>query len=162
MNLARRFVRRWASFGSERGQLGGVEMLPFGFLIFACGVLLAANAWAVVDARLVVEAAAREAVRAYVEAPNADQAPILAKAAADETLRGHHRDPAKAEVTPSADTAFGRCQLARYRVTYHVPVVILPWIKGLNISGFTATATHTEVVDPYRSGLRIDRGEPCG
>lgn len=156
--------RRRADLGSERGQIGGVEMLPFGFLIFACGVLLVANAWAVVDARLVVEAAAREAVRAYVEAPNADQASTLAKEAADETLRGHHRDPAKAEITPSADTTFARCHTATYTVAYHVPVVILPWVHGLNASGFTAKATHSELVDPYRSGLVVDKdtGEPCG
>ena len=55
----------------DGGQVAGIEALPFGVLIFVVGALLVSNLWAVVDAKIVVDAAAREAVRAYVEAPDA-------------------------------------------------------------------------------------------
>jgi hypothetical protein len=48
----------------EGGAVGGLEVLPFGLLIFVVGILLVVNAWAVVDAKLAAEAAAREAARA--------------------------------------------------------------------------------------------------
>ncbi|MGV3758684.1 MAG: hypothetical protein ACO1PW_03960 [Actinomycetota bacterium] len=47
----------------DRGQVAGIEAIPFGLLIFVLGGLLLANAWAVVDAKLATDAAAREAVR---------------------------------------------------------------------------------------------------
>src|SRR4029079_720569 len=55
---------------TERGVVGGIEVLPFGFLIFVVGSLVIANAWAVIDARMAADAAARQAARAYVESPN--------------------------------------------------------------------------------------------
>jgi hypothetical protein len=33
--------------GDDRGQVGGIEVLPFGLLVFVVGTLLVANAWAV-------------------------------------------------------------------------------------------------------------------
>ena len=52
----------------DAGQVGGIEALPFGLLIFVVGSLLIANAWAVVDAKFATDAAARQAVRTFVEA----------------------------------------------------------------------------------------------
>jgi hypothetical protein len=34
--------------GTDSGQVGGIEALPFGLLVFVVGALLVANAWAVV------------------------------------------------------------------------------------------------------------------
>ena len=31
---------------SDRGQVGGIEVLPFGLLVFVVGTLLVANVWA--------------------------------------------------------------------------------------------------------------------
>ena len=42
----------------ESGQ-AGIEVLPFGILTFVVGALLVANAWAVIDAKIAVSAAAR-------------------------------------------------------------------------------------------------------
>ena len=61
-------MRVTAAHRDERGQAGGVEALPFGLLIFVVGALLVASAWVVVDAKLAVVSAAREAARTYVEA----------------------------------------------------------------------------------------------
>ena len=52
--------------GGDRGQAGGMEVLPLGFLVLVSVTLVIANAWGVIDARMAVSAAAREAVRAYV------------------------------------------------------------------------------------------------
>ncbi len=54
----------------DRGQVAGIEAVPFGILIFVVGALLIANAWAVIDVKMAVTSAAREAARTYVEAPS--------------------------------------------------------------------------------------------
>src|SRR5262249_20666878 len=77
----------------QAGQVGGIEAVAFGVLIFVIGILVVANGWAVVDAKLATAAAAREATRAYVEAPSAEAADRVAAGAATDALRGYGRDP---------------------------------------------------------------------
>ena len=72
----------------QSGQAAGLEAIVFGLLTFVVGVLLAANAWAVVDAKMAMSAAAREATRAYVEAPDGSDPMALAEAAAREAVAG--------------------------------------------------------------------------
>ncbi|MGH9077593.1 MAG: hypothetical protein ACRDY0_09125 [Acidimicrobiales bacterium] len=137
--------------GGESGFAGGVEGLVFGLLIFVVGTLLVANAWGVVDTKLAAAAAAREAARSYVEAPDASTATADARGAADETLAGYGRDPGRATVTVVAGT-FGRCQRITVEVSYAAPVVDLPLVGHLG-AGEAVVARHSEIVDPYRSGL---------
>ena len=148
----------------ERGQMGGAEAIPFGILVFVVGALLIANVWGVIDAKLAAEAASREAARAYVESPSEEVALAHGRAAAEEALRGHHRDPANARIAAPPPGSFQRCARIAYRVSYDVPTISLPWIGGLGGSLITATAQHSEVVDPYRSGLPVDgaQGVLCG
>jgi Flp pilus assembly protein TadG len=135
------------------GTIGGMEMLPFGLLLFVVGGLLVTNAWGVVDTKLAVSAASREAVRRYVEAPDETTAGDDARAAADETLRGYGRNPAKATFQIDTDgRGFARCSRVTVRVTHDVPAIALPFIGGYGHS-FTAASRSSEVVDPYRSGL---------
>jgi len=135
----------------ESGQLAGIEVIPFGLLTFVVGVLLIANAWAVVDAKIAVSTAAREATRAYVEAP-ADADPLtLADAAARSAISGAGRDPAQLVLTP-LEATFARCETVRFEASYRIPAIRVPWIGGFG-TGFTATARHAEIVDPYRTGL---------
>lgn len=61
-------MSRWRD---ESGFVGGFEALPFGFLVFVAGTLLLVNAWAVFDSHLAASAAAREAVRSFVESDDA-------------------------------------------------------------------------------------------
>jgi hypothetical protein len=138
----------------DAGQVGGAEVLPFGLLIFVVGSLLVANAWGVVDAKLTVTTAARDAVRAYVEAPDAASAVLAAHARADGSVRGHGRSPERTtvEIRHEGDEPFGRCVRATVTVRYDVPALSLPWIGGYGRS-FEVASSQSEIVDPYRSGL---------
>jgi hypothetical protein len=144
-------MSRW---GGDHGQVAGIEVLPFGMLIFVVGSLLVANAWAVVDARLAVASAAREAARAYVEAPDPNAAHEAATIAARHTVEGHGRNPDRLRLGIEHDGGrpWGRCVRIRAVGHYPVPALTLPWIGGYG-RAFLATATHSEIIDPYRSGL---------
>lgn len=145
----------------ERGQVAGVEVIPFGLLVLVIGALLVANVWGVIDAKLAAEAAAREAARAYVEAPGEDAAVELGEAAAESAMHGHHRDLSAMRVDAPAPGEFRRCNRIRYTVEYDVPTLTLPWIGGLGGRMITARATHVEIVDPYRSGAGLDGEATC-
>ncbi len=147
--LARR--PRWRD---DAGQLAGVEVLPFGLLTFVVGTLLVVNAWGVVDAKLAATSAAREAVRAYVEAPDADTATASADAAARQAIAGHGRDArhSSVQVGHADGRAFGRCTRVTVTVHHPVPALRLPFVGGYG-HAFDVVARQSEVVDPYRSGL---------
>lgn len=133
----------------ERGVVGGLEAIPFGLLVFVVAVLLVANAWAVIDAKIAVSAAAREAARTWVEGEGDETG---ARAAAADALAGHGRDPARLELDLRAPTGFGRCAPVVVRASYRVPALALPWLGGFG-DGFEVAARHSERVDPFRDGL---------
>ena len=141
---------------AESGQ-GGIEALPLGLLVFVVGALLIANAWAVIDAKLAVSSAAREATRTYVEAPAAlssDEAFAAARSAAEDAFaaqRGSSRRP-DLRLIAGSDGARDRCTRVTAEATYRVPAVTVPWVGGFG-RGVTVRARHSEIVDPFRSGL---------
>jgi hypothetical protein len=144
----------------DAGQLGGIELLPFLVLVFVVGSLLAANAWAVVDAKLATSAAAREAARTYVEATSHRAGLAAAEQVAADALAGHGRDPRHLELDgPVDDGEFRRCTRVEFSARYPVPALSLPWIGGFG-TGFVVRSTHSEIVDPYREGLGGQAG--CG
>jgi hypothetical protein len=134
----------------DAGFAGGIEGLVFGLLIFVCGALLVGNAWAVVDTKLAADAAAREAARTYVEAPNSQAAAAGADQAASAALAGYGRS-ARAAVSLSSGT-FGRCQRITIQVRDQAPFVQLPFVGRIG-GAEEVSARHSELVDPYRSGL---------
>jgi hypothetical protein len=140
-----------AAARDEAGQVGGLEAVVFGVLVFVVGTLLVANAWGVVDAKLAAGAAAREAARAYVEAPSGRAAGGLARQAAADSIAGQGREPARMDIRVLSGQ-FVRCSRVTIEVRYPVPVVSLPWI-GRAGTGFTVAARHSELVDPYRGSL---------
>lgn len=142
-------LRRWRA--AECGQVGGIEVLPFGLLVFVVGALLLANAWAVIDAKMAATSAAREATRAYVEAPDQGSGEAAAARAADESITGHGRDPAKLRLTNN-DPDFVRCARVVYEARYTVPAVTLPFVGGFG-RGFTVVGRHAEIIDPFAEGL---------
>jgi len=153
---ARREARREAR-GEEEGQIGGVEALVFGVLILVLGVLGMATAWAVVDAKVAAAAAAREAARAYVESDGSANAWPEAADRGREAFAGHGRDPAAIDL-PRPPEAFGRCGAITVKASTNVELPRLPGIRAV-MRRVRVQASHTEVVDPYRAGVR--RGPGC-
>ena len=138
----------------ERAAIAGIEALPFGMLLFVAGTLFIANVWAVIDAKLAVTNAAREATRAFVEADDVDSANAAATDAAYETLDALGRDD-RDRITieePVLDAPFGRCTRVTITIHYRTPALAVPWLGGLG-RGIDSAATHSEVIDPYRRGL---------
>lgn len=138
----------------DAGQIGGVEGVTFGVLIFVFGILVVANAWGVIDAKAAASAAAREATRSVVETtqPSAEIALADAEAVADETLRGYGRSLGDRGRFVAEQIDLRRCGRVTMRVEYDVPLVAVPIIGGKG-HGFTAVGRHSEIIDPYRSGL---------
>jgi hypothetical protein len=150
----RRTRRRRIDWAEDRGQVGGIEVLPFSILIFVIGTLLVANAWAVIDLKMAVDAATREGVRSAAESSSALAARDSSRMVAREAIAGHGRDPGKLIVDPPDyhGGQFQRCNLVTVRASYPVPFISLPVI-GTRGEAFTVTSSHTEIVDPFRSGL---------
>lgn len=142
----------------EAGQLGGIEGVVFGVLLFVFGTLVVANAWGVVDAKLATTSAAREAARTYVEAPAGADPDAAARDAALEAIEAHGRRTARTTVE-RVEGGFARCQRVTVRVRYVVPLVAVP-LLGQAGRGITVTSLHSEVVDPYRS--RLAGSAACG
>ena len=147
---ARRRPPPGGRFGEE-GFAGGAEGLIFGLLLFVVGTLLVGNAWSVVDTKMALDAASREAARTYVEAPDALSAARDARGVAAATLQGYGRDPSLGAVTIDG-APFGRCQRVTVVLSYRAPLVQLPFV-GMAGRGEDVRAQHSEVVDPYRTGL---------
>ena len=136
---------------SEDGFAGGFEGLLFGLLLFVAGVLLIGYAWAVVDTKAATGEAARQAARTYVEAPNPSVAATQADQAAGAALAGYGRDPARASVS-LVSGQFSRCSRVTISVSYPAPLFQLPFVGTLG-SGLAVRSEHSELVDPFRSGL---------
>ena len=140
-------------YRGDAGQVGGMEVLPFGLLIFISGTLLFANVWGVIDAKLAVTSAAREAARAYVEAPDAVVAAAAADRRAVETLTAYGRDGERAKVIiPAPTDDYTRCARVSITVSYDVPAVAIPFIGGFGDLA-PVTSTFTELIDPFRDGI---------
>jgi len=142
---------------SESGQ-AGIEALPFALLTFVVGTLIVVNAWAVIDAKITVSSAAREATRAYVEAPVDGDPAGLADTAARAAVVGAGRDPQRLTLM-QLDGSFARCNTVRFEAAYRLPAMRIPWLGGLGT--FTARARHAEIVDPFRTGVPRSAGG-CG
>lgn len=141
----------------DRGQAGGAEVLPLAFLTFVVAMLVIVNAWGVVDADLATTSAAREAIRAFVEAPDEPTAFASADAAARAAVEGHGRKAATTTVSIAyvGESGWSRCSRVAITVRHPMPAVRVPIIGGYG-HGFDVTATDTEIIDPYRGGLGGD------
>ena len=140
----------------ERGQVAGIEALPFGLLIFVAGTLLLVNIWGVVDTKFAADASAREAARYVVESAESQVDPWKirdgAQVAAERTFTDHGKQRAiTVEVGPPGAT-FVRCERITVRVATVVPAIRLPFFGGYG-DGFDVVATHSELVDPTRAGV---------
>jgi len=145
----------------EHGFVGGFEALPFGFLIFVSGTLLLANAWAVIDAHVAATSAATEAVRTFVESSGGDgDGRAAGERAALDALTGQGKSALRATVRWEGGELV-RCQPVTVTVTYRVPMISVPWLGSFGHGVISTSATHTEIVDPWRAGLAVDDFEPA-
>lgn len=152
---------RGIDWHDDRGQVAGIEALPLGVLIFVVGSLLVANAWAVIDTKMAVSSAAREAARTFVESTDRSSARARADAAAREAIASYGRDPARLELTGGEGLgALDRCNPVAFTAAYRVRAIKLPLIGGLG--DVTVRASHTEVVDPFRDRLAETGEALCG
>lgn len=137
---------RWAD---ERGAVGGMEMLPLGFLVFVVSMIMILNAWTAVDSWLAVSTASREAARAYVEADPDDAWPAAHDRIVD--VMGDYGRSGRmiAPVAPSGP--FERCAVVTVTVGYDLAFINLPILGGFG-SVTTIESSHSERIDPYRSG----------
>jgi hypothetical protein len=166
----------------EDGLSAGAEALVFGVLVFVVGGIIMLNGWAVLDAHFAVNAAAREATRTIVDAGAVERTAMVgggverieagtAYRVAVETMSGHGKDPATLPdpdgfVVRLADDPWSgaggppeRCARVTVEVTYPVQGIRLPIIGGWQ-TPVRAEGQHTEIIDPFRSGLtgRADCG----
>jgi len=139
-----------ARLRGEAGQVAGIEAVPFGLLVLTVGILVLAHTWAVVDAKFVTTTAAREATRAYVEAPSSALAVARATDAAASVVERSGRDPATLRLERTT-SRFGRCVPTRHEAILEVPAVAVPWRPDR--PAVVVHSAHVEVVDPYRDGL---------
>jgi hypothetical protein len=137
----------------DAGQVGGIEAIPFGLLIFVVGSLLIANAWAVVDAKFATDAAARQAVRTFVEGTDTASAERAAVEAGLAAIEGHGRDPERAAVRSVGGARLARCERATFEAVYEVPAISLPFIGGYGTAPFRVRSSHSELVDPFRADV---------
>jgi hypothetical protein len=135
---------------SEDGQVGGLEALVFGLLLFVIGGLVLADAWGIIDAKMAAEGAAREAARSVVQAPPGSDVQVVATRAAADALREQRRDPAR--MTVSVEGSVVRCHPVTTEVRYRAPMLELPIVGAIG-SSFVVSASQELLVDPFRSGV---------
>lgn len=134
----------------EGGQMGGLEALVFGVLVLVFGTLVVTSAWGVIDAKFAADAAAAAGARTYVETA-AGQDPVAnARQAALDAWRGYGRGGTP-DVTVSS-SALDRCAPVTVTVKSTVTLVEIPVLGGGG-GRLDVSASHVEIVDPYRSGL---------
>lgn len=133
----------------DRGVAGGSDMLFFGLIMMVFTTLLIVNVWTVIDASLAVSASAREGARTYVESDPAT-AEGDAVAAMNRVMQEYGRD-ARAVTPTFAGSGFERCAVVSVTAGYDVAFISIPIFGDLG-SLTTIEATHSERIDPYRSG----------
>lgn len=154
----RRCIGRPSGVGSwgpcDAGLVAGAEALIFGVLVFVLGTIIVLNAWVAIDARFATSAAAREAVRAAVEAAPGVDLDAAARQAGAVAFAGHGREPGELTVTwdggPGGPVQ-ARCAPVSYRASTTVAILALPRFGGR--SSYQVASVSSELIDPFRDGL---------
>ena len=119
------------------------------------GVLLVANAWAVIDAKVAVPPRPGRPP-APSSRPRSTVTPLaLADAAARAAVAG--AAPTPAGLCSPAGGSFRPCETVRFEAGHQVPAIKVPWVSGYG-SGFRRSPP-CRLVDPYRYGVpQLGRG----
>ena len=148
---------------SDAGFVAGLDALAFGVLIFVIGTLIVLNGWTVIDAKYASNAAAREAVRAVVEAPAGTPSSELqqrATSAARQAYAAHGHEPGRVDVTAEGPLTLERCSEVSIVTTVEVTSVIVPGL--MDTPRWHVSSRYQQVVDPFRSGLEVEGWDGCG
>jgi hypothetical protein len=128
----------------------GFEVLPFLTLLFVIGALALLHGWAVIDAKLAANAAARETTRALVEMPVGtppDQALHIALLHGRAATGDQHDIAIEVVVTRPDPSTCVRVTVTATRT------LELPPLPFLDLPGRqTVRSTYSELLDPYRDG----------
>lgn len=143
---------------SEKGQAGS-ELLIFFVLAFLILVVAVTHSWATVDAKFAATAAARAGARAYVEAPDAGSAEGRAEAAISAVYEARSMRKDR-RIATAFDGTFGRCERITVRSGFRIPALKLPLLR-IAVGSRIVTSVHSEIVDPFRSGLENSVGAAC-
>ena len=139
---------------NDLGFVAGGEALLFGVLTCVAGMLIAVNAWAVVDSVGAADAAAREGARAFVEAASSSEAYADAELAARNSVASTSSS-SSIEIavlnTAGGPAVLARCQRIVVEVSLEVDAISIPFIG--DVGSRQVTGRHSELVDPWRSGL---------
>jgi hypothetical protein len=147
----------------EAGQAGG-EVLALGFVLLLSMILLAMNAWAVIDAKIRVAGAARFSVRTLVESqPGEISASLgtsgfeggddnMAIKAVKLALTDRPKLLQNIRVVVALPQGAVRCARVIVSVRATVPAFGFPRVGPLR-HGFEVVTSQSEIIDPFRSGL---------
>ena len=138
--------------GGDAGQVAGIEVLPFGYLLFVAVTLLFTNAWGIFDAKLAVSSAAAHGARSYSEADTEQSARTAATLSAQATLRAYGRTNPAAKIDVVVEPHFQRCARVTVTVSYPVPSIKVPFLGGFAGTKMVRSS-FSEIVDPFRNRL---------
>jgi Flp pilus assembly protein TadG len=137
---------RWQRMGrGEAGQalVEAALVIPV-LLLLAFSVVMVGR---IVDAKVAVQAAAREAGRALATAPSESEGVTAALQSARSVAEGYGLSQSKLAVDVDSG-GFERGGVATAEVTYRVPLANLPLLDRVEV---TVSSTHAERIDLYRS-----------
>ena len=92
----------------DRGQVAGIEAVPFGIAVFVGLTLVIVNGWAQINARGVADSMAREYLRAYTQSTSAAAARAAGDRAVERVVAAHQLGGTKVSV--EAPTVFAPCE----------------------------------------------------
>lgn len=151
--MARRWNRR-AHFGGLSGESGQAMVeaaiaVPV-LLLLVFGVVAIGR---ITDAKVAVQAAAREASRTLAVAPSEEQGVADALAAGETAALGYGLSPERLTIDVDAN-GFVRGSEVASDVSYSVPLSDLPLLSFFAVE---VSSSHTEQVELYRSREEVTR-----
>jgi len=126
----------------------GAESLAIGTLVLFVGMVLVINAWAVIDTRSTLEAAAREYLRAYTEADDPAGALRAGDAALSDVLADRTELAQRVRVEAPDAARFGPCAPAGVVVSVTVEAIRMPIVSGFGSHEVTVRAV--ELIDAHQ------------
>ena len=139
-----------ARIRDDRGVVAGSDVLFFGVVMITFTSLVIMNAWLAIDASLAVSNAAREGARTFVESDPA-QAQGRSEAAMNEVMAQYGRNDGSLSHSISIDGGtFARCAVVTTVANYDIDLISVPFFGAFG--NYTISATHSERIDPFRSG----------